>query len=263
MSKYRARAVAVLIALTLGVTAAAFQAPRTPAPRLAPPSNGTANVSIKVAQMTTPVKGQAYQFSLCAGQPLAAGVASTVCHAADATGVNGASGNSIVSFKLQNGSFLPKGLHLDGNGVITGTTTADLSNVTVKICAFQIGGMDSNFNCQGQTLGFNGGKVVVLNKQPAPAPAAPAAEAGSSGPGLGAALALGAAGAAGYGTYKYLESSQSPDLGCVTADKALEIARACGSNPNSAACQQVFAVDDKCCRDAGKKGYSIDTGACY
>lgn len=105
----------------------------------------------------------------------------------------------------------------------------------------------------------------AANDPPAPpVPAVVAApEASGGGSGLGLVLILGGAGAVGYGAYKYLESTQSPDLGCVTADKALEIARACGSNPNSAACQQVFAVDDKCCRDAGKKGYSISAGACY
>ena len=105
-----------------------------------------------------------------------------------------------MTFRLENGSFLPPGLHLDGFGVISGTTDVDLSKLNVKICAIQLGGYGSNFNCQGQPVGF--GKEVVLGNTPAPPPAAAATGGGGGITALVTGLGLAAAGALGYAAYK-------------------------------------------------------------
>ena len=120
MNRYRAQAVAVLAvlaALTLGAGAAAFQAPTPPlAPtHVAPTEHG--DLSVNIAQMETPVKGQPFRFSLCSGASLATTTASGPCHAAEAAKtVGGAAQNSLIVFRLPIGSFLPPGLHLTGDG---------------------------------------------------------------------------------------------------------------------------------------------------
>ena len=219
MNRYRTHAVAVLIALTLGAGAAAFQPPTPPlAPtHVAPTEHG--DLSVNIAQMETPVKGQPFRFSLCSGASLAATTASGPCHAAEAAKtVGGAAQNSLIVFRLQNGSFLPPGLHLNGDGVITGTTTADVSQLSVKICAIQVGGSGT---CQPQTVGFNGGKAAIMRPPPAPAAAVAPAAAGGGGMGVGTAVGLGLAGAgATIAAVKVLPGLTGPD--CSSQQSALD-----------------------------------------
>ena len=166
--------IALVLATALDSSAAPAQAPRGQAPRPAPPAPA-GTLRVNVSQVPTPEKGKPYAVSLCSGQVVPPGTVAGPCRAADAANtVGGAAQSSVIQFKLQNGSSLPAGFHLDGFGVITGTSNADLRKVTVKVCAFQLGGFGSNYNCQGQTIGFAGGKAVVLgNKLPNAQVAAP------------------------------------------------------------------------------------------
>jgi hypothetical protein len=249
MTQYRAQAVAVIVALSLGASATAFQAPAVPA------VGGPTGLNLNVSQIPTPAKGQAVNFSLCSGATLGPNAASGPCHAAEAAQtVSGAPGNSLITFRLQNGSFLPPGLHLNGDGVITGTTTADLSKIVVKICAIQVGAIGSNFNCQGQPVGFNGGKAVVLGNTPkVPAAAAPARAGGLSG-GTKALIFVGVLGGGAY-----LAKDSIADLvnkggeagGCVGSPP--DTSPCFSGNGNAPGCQAALRALDTYCESCGKK----------
>jgi len=206
----RALTVVILIPIALGSSAMAIQAPPAGA------AAGQGNLSLNIAQMITPIKGQAYRFSLCLGRLLAPTEISAPCRTAEATAsktVSGVAENTVIGFKLQNTSFLPPGFHLDGFGVITGTSDADVSKLNVRICAFQIGGIGSNFNCQGQPVGFDGGLTAQLvNPAPTLLSAAPAAGGGfPTGAVAGlAVLGAGTAAAVVYGPQLF-NSLSGPD----------------------------------------------------
>lgn len=191
--------VALLIVIAVGSSAVARQAgqPATPAPAPATAGQG-GSVILNVSQMPTPVRGKPYRFSLCHGKLLDVGDKSAPCRAQTDAGrtVSGATGNSVVTFRLENGSFLPPGWHLDGFGVITGPANADVSKVKVKICAIQLGAFGTNFNCKGQPVGF--GNAVAFGNTPPPPPPTPGVGGGPS-LGKGAALIAGGTGAVAAG----------------------------------------------------------------
>lgn len=239
------RTVVLLMVIAIGSSAMARQAAPPAAPAQAPAPAGQGNAGLNVAQMPTPEIGKPYRFSLCSGEVLAPTAVSKPC--------------GRVTFRLQNGSFLPPGLHLDGFGVISGTTNVDVSKLNVRICAIQIGAYGSNFNCQGQPVGFAGGKAAVLNPPPpAPAPVTPVPPGGGGGGGGGGASVLKvvggsvAAAGAGLAAANLLSNVSGPD--CSSQRSSLDSAMnslatsvnslsACGSNVNCLTARQ-GAVDN-------------------
>src|SRR5688572_27713650 len=126
--------------VAIGSSAMAQQAARPGAPAQAPAAAAPGGVNLNVSQIPLPAAGAPFRFSLCLGRHLEPGEVSAPCRTGQANAaqtVGGTAGNSVVTFRMENGSWLPPGLVLDGFGVITGTPTVDVSKVIVKICAFQ------------------------------------------------------------------------------------------------------------------------------
>lgn len=165
------QAVALFLLTTLAVAPVLLQAAQRPAPAGAAqaPAAGAAQapgaLSLKLAGLPSPKKGQAYRFSLCTGMVLGPDDVSQVCNPGDAAGVAGNAQNLPIVFRLETTSFLPPGFTLDGNGVINGAPGADLSKLkAVRICAFQVGGFGTNFASRCQQVDFRGLRMA----QPAP-----------------------------------------------------------------------------------------------
>lgn len=227
------RTVILLVVIAIGSSAMARQAPRTPAPPQAPAPAAQGNAGLNISQMPTPVVGKPYRFSLCSGEVLAPTAVSKPC--------------GRVTFRLQNGSFLPPGLHLDGFGVISGTTNVDVSKLSVKICAIQIGAYGSNFNCQGQPVGFAGGKAAVLTPPPPPAPVTPPVPPGGGVAGAVKGI-VGVSAVAIGGAYAYsaLKSAAACTEPAVGANQ-----RACDSGNCSACAAAIAELQPYCdCTDA-------------
>lgn len=241
--------VALLIVIAVGSSAVARQAGQPAAPAQAPAqasaAAGQGSAQLNVSQMPLPVRGVPYRFSLCLGRLLNPGEVSAPCRTAQSNAaqtVGGTAGNGVVTFRLENGSFLPPGLTLDGFGVISGTTSVDLTKLTIKICAIQLGTYGTNFNCKGKPVGF--GKETLITPPTPPAPATPATSAtggGSSGGKMLGVLA-GSAAAAGAGLYaaKQLSGLSGPDCSpqrsaldgaMATLNSAMNSLLTCGSSP--------------------------------
>jgi hypothetical protein len=169
----------------------AQQVPSAP-PVAAAPAPAPAGLTLNVAGVPPPKKGEAYRFSLCTGEVLAADSVSRPCNPADAKRtVSGTAQNLPIVFRLGPTSFLPPGFTLDGNGVIAGTPGADLSKLkSVRICAIQLGAFGSNFACQGQEVNF---KKLTINT---PQPAQVVKSGGGSGAGTALKVGVGVGGAA-------------------------------------------------------------------
>lgn len=201
------QAVVLLMVIAIGSSAMARQARQPAAPAQAPAPAGQGNAGLNIAQMPTPVIGKPYRFSLCLGRLLQPGEVSAPCRTAQtnaAQTVGGTAGNAVVTFRLENGSFLPPGLTLDGFGVISGTTNVDVTKLKVKICAIQLGSYGTNFNCQGKPVGF-GKDVIITPPPPPPAPVTPAVPPGGGGGGGagGVKAILGVTAAVAGGVYGY------------------------------------------------------------
>jgi hypothetical protein len=161
MSTRYTQARTFLILLALVSTPSSFQTVAGKQAAAGAPQ-GQGALSLKLSGVDKPIKGAPYRFSLCAGRLLGPKEMSGPCNPADAAKtVGGTTQNLPIVFRLETTSFLPPGFTLDGFGVINGAPDADLSKLkTVRICAFQVGAIGTNFGSKCQELNFNGYKEV-------------------------------------------------------------------------------------------------------
>jgi hypothetical protein len=88
--------------------------------------------------------GDTFRYSVCTGQFLRAGDPSPQCNKANAKSVSGGH-NAPYVFSTGN-SFLPPGVHLDANGVLSGVVTPEILDKPMFICVRQL---NEQANCKG------------------------------------------------------------------------------------------------------------------
>ena len=152
--------------------------------------------------------GDSFRYSVCTGQFLRAGDPSPICNKSNAKSVSG--GHNAPYVFSTGTTFLPPGVHIDANGVLSGVVTADILNKPMIICVRQL---NEQANCKG--LGkFTGIQSIAATASttastaPSTAPAAGPSTAGAIGGTLlvgglvagGVALAAAAAGSTGGGS---------------------------------------------------------------
>jgi hypothetical protein len=184
--------IVTLFALFVPVMPAAAQLPPDQTQQPATPAQPAAanRSSFNLRMLPTPTRGQEYRLSLCDGTMPGPKALSKRCMPSKAKTVSGTANHEIF-FRLANGSFLPPGLGLDGNGIIHGTTTADLMGKSVVICAFQL---NTEPGCN--TVHF-GNKLMIDEPKKKNAKNEPKSDPSKGGPSAGKIIGgiIGAAGA--------------------------------------------------------------------
>lgn len=94
-------------------------------------------LTFELKQVPLPVPRQEYRYSLCLGRPIPPGTPAPPCLPTTTLTVKNAAAASIV-FQTAPATFLPRGLKLDANGVLSGKTDVDLSQAVIRVCARQL-----------------------------------------------------------------------------------------------------------------------------
>ncbi len=190
--------------------------PRAPAkvPPLPPDTVNQTGLEWNLAIGECTVKGP-FRFSLCTGQYLSAGETSGPCSPSSANGIVGGHNANYV-FSAGHGQFLPKGLGVDGNGILHGDSCKLIPKGTqLPLCVRQLDVERCGAYKVGQQV----------------AQADPKAKGGGAGGKVLAALVV--AGGAAYGA-KYLSDQAQLDTG--TGSSCPTLAQCCGGVGRGGGC---------------------------
>jgi hypothetical protein len=205
--------VAVWLFVSLGTPAVT-----APAPPPAQGSGGGPSFAYDHIELP-PSHGLPYRFSLCYNRWLNANEISKVCNANDAKGLDGKTPtitgghNAPYVFKSDSG-ILPRGAHLDGNGVLffdSNVSYADLSKVEFHICVTQL--TSDAPNCLGGVIG-KAPVAKAASSTPQQQAEQPKARSGA-GP-LAGALGAAVGGGLALGIYEKNKAQQSTDTSGTT-----------------------------------------------
>jgi hypothetical protein len=178
--------VALSLALSIGF-AGILQSPPVQAQVVAPGQVAGGGISFKGTSMPLPPPGKAFRFSMCEGRELLPNEVSVRCTKSNAD-PKWLSGGHNANYVFNTGAtFLPRGVTIDGNGILSGTTGLDLTRTAVHICVLQLNETPS---CGDMGFGFKVARVEPV--QPVE-PVEPVAE-GMSAAGFVGVLGASAAG---------------------------------------------------------------------
>ena len=147
--------VAASLALSIGFVGT-FQSSSAQVPA-APGQAAAGGLSFKGTGMPLPPPGQAFRFSMCEGRTLRTDEVSVRCTKSNAD-PDWLSGGHNANYVFNTGStFLPRGVTLDGNGILSGTTGLDLTKMVVHICVLQL---NEEPSCGDMGFGFQVAQVA-------------------------------------------------------------------------------------------------------
>lgn len=242
-----ARALAVVLAVLIGAGPVVAQQvqPSGPPVKFEPPR----------APDTVPRIGEPFHFSFCDPPTTKP---SDICGNLTGGTANPTGGTPPYYFKLDTmGGFLPFGLTLHPNGLVTGTPTA-VGSREFRVCAIdQVG----NSQCIVQTLNVRDPRPVNT-PSPQETPKAIEEKTDASKSGSSAGLILGLVGAAvglgvGLGALAQMETTSEADCGT-----APTIPNSClGSGRNTATCNQIISDYSNWCGCMGRT-FNVNTGSC-
>lgn len=125
------------------------------------PAGGALRYEPEPLPLTKP--GETFRFSLCENRKLLATDVSAPCNRSNV--FKGISGGHNANFVFNTGgTFLPRGLTLDGNGVLSGKTDVDLSQVPIHVCVIQL---NEAAGCGNLQFGDPPAQVKATHRNPA------------------------------------------------------------------------------------------------